>query len=262
MVSTGAGVKDMSAFSRGRYVARLGEGAEDVEAAQRLRFRAFIEGRGAAVEGPRARGLDADDLDPLCDHMLIEERRSGRLIACFRMLPLSSGAEVGRSYSARYYDLTALTDYPEGMVEMGRFCVEPGVKDPDVIRVAWAAMLRYVEARKVGMLFGCSSFRGVDAEAYQDAFALLKEKHLAPKRWLPRVKAPRVFRYAVNLKLRRPDMKLAVKRMPPLLRTYLMLGGWVSDHAVIDHDLNTLHVFTGVEVSRVPDSRIRLLREA
>ena len=95
-----------------------------------------------------------------------------------------------------------------------------------------------------------------------DAVTLIKEKHLAPKRWLPRVKAPRVFRYAAKLKLRRPDMGLAVKRMPPLLRTYLMMGGWVSDHAVIDNDLNTLHVFTGVELSRVPQNRLRLLRQA
>jgi putative hemolysin len=95
-----------------------------------------------------------------------------------------------------------------------------------------------------------------------DAFALLAERHLAPKRWLPRVKAPKVFRYASQLGLKRPDMKLALGRMPPLLRTYLTLGGWVSDHAVVDHDLNTLHVFTGLEIDRVPPSRARLLRGA
>jgi putative hemolysin len=252
----------MTAFSRGRYAARLAAGPEDVEAAQRLRFRAFIEGRGAAVEGPRAQGLDADDLDPFCEHMLIEERRSGRLICCFRMMPLANGAEIARSYSARYYDLSSLRDYPDSMVEMGRFCIDPDFRDPDVIRVAWSAMMRYVDDRSVGMVFGCSSFKGVDAEAYMDAFALLKERHLAPKRWLPRVKAPRVFQYAARLKLRRPNMGEALKRMPPLLRSYLMLGGWVSDHAVIDHDLNTLHVFTGVEMRAVPPKRLQILRQA
>ena len=47
--------------------------------------------------------------------------------------------------------------------------------------------------------------------------------------------------------------------MPPLLRSYLMMGGWVSDHAVVDKDLNTLHVFTGLELSQVPKGRARLL---
>ena len=102
--------------------------------------------------------------------------------------------------------------------------------------------------------------KSAHAEDYADAFALLKEKHIAPKRWLPRVKAPKVFRFARAFRLRRPDMKLALRHMPPLLRTYLVMGGWVSDHAVIDNELNTLHVFTGVEIARVPKGRAKVLR--
>lgn len=252
----------MPLFLRGRFRARLAEGPEDLRAAQRLRFTCFIEGRGAVLDGLRAEGLEADDLDPICDHMLIEDRRTGELACCFRMLPLSNGSEIAKTYSARYYDLSALAEYPQPMVEMGRFCVHPAFRDPDVLRAAWAAMTRYVDQRSVGMLFGCSSFQGTEADGYMDAFALLAEKHLAPKRWLPRVKAPKVFRYAAALGLKRPDMKVAMRRMPPLLRTYLTMGGWVSDHAVVDHDLNTLHVFTGVELDRVPPARARMMRGA
>jgi len=93
-----------------------------------------------------------------------------------------------------------------------------------------------------------------------EAFALLKDRHLAPKRWLPRVKAPNVFRFAAKLKPRKPNLRLAMRAMPPLLRTYLVMGGWVSDHAVVDPEMNTLHVFTGVEIGRVPKGRARVLR--
>jgi putative hemolysin len=51
-----------------------------------------------------------------------------------------------------------------------------------------------------------------------------------------------------------------MQSMPPLLRTYLAMGGWVSDHAVVDRDLGTMHVFTGVEIGKVPPARARLLR--
>ena len=146
------------------------------------------------------------------------------------------------------------------MVEMGRFCMDPGCRDADVIRVAWGAMTSYVDENNVDLLFGCSSFHGTEADKYMDAFALLKERHLAPKRWLPRVKAPKVFRFASKLRLRKPNLKAAMTGMPPLLRTYLVMGGWVSDHAVVDNDLNTLHVFTGLEVKQVPPTRARLLR--
>ena len=125
-------------------------------------------------------------------------------------------------------------------------------------RAAWGAMTSFVDSEGVEMLFGCSSFHGTDAESYADAFAMLSEKHIAPKRWLPRIKAPNVFRFAERL--RKPDRVKALKTMPPLLKSYLTMGGWVSDHAVVDRDLNTLHVFTGLEIRAIPPARARALR--
>lgn len=243
-------------FLTERYRARLAESAEDISACQRLRYLTFVEARGLGEPGH----TDTDAFDAECRHMMVEEVRTGQLACCFRLLPLKDGSEISRTYSAQYYELSALADYPGRMVEMGRFCIHPAHRGAVVLRVAWAAMTDWVEREKVELLFGCSSFMGVDAEEYMDAFALLKERHLAPTRWLPRVKAPKVFRFATRLRLRRPDMKKALACMPPLLRTYLVMGGWVSDHAVIDHDLKTLHVFTGIETSRVPASRRRALR--
>ncbi|MFS4438651.1 GNAT family N-acetyltransferase [Paracoccaceae bacterium GXU_MW_L88] len=238
------------AESFGRYHLRQAQRAEDLIACQALRGRAF---RGGA--------LDADDFDSLCDHIMVETGE-GQLVACFRMLPFSSGAEIGKSYSARYYELSALHGYTQPMVEMGRFCVDPDWRDPDILRAAWAGMTRYVDQNGVRMLFGCASFHGTDEQDYLDAFALLRARHLGPKRWLPRVKAPRVFRFAKVLARMRPDLKRAQKHMPPLLRSYLVMGGWVSDHAVIDHDLGTLHVFTGLEIDRIPPARARLMRQS
>lgn len=244
----------MGRLLKGRYTARFAETDTDIASAQRLRYRAFIR-------DDDSEGLDADAFDPVCRHVLIEDRKSGSLVCCFRLLPLKDGAQIAQSYAAQYYELSALEGYTGRMVEMGRFCVEPGLKDPDIIRTAWATMSRYVDETGTDMLFGCSSFHGTDADGYRDAFAMLKERHLAPKRWLPKVKAPDVFRFARRLR-RKPDAKRAMLTMPPLLRGYLAMGGWVSDHAVVDRDLGTLHVFTGLEISAIPPARKRLLRAA
>ena len=91
---------------------------------------------------------------------------------------------------------------------------------------------------------------------------MLRERHLAPRRWLPRVKAPQVFRFARALARRRADPRAGFAAMPPLLRSYLVMGGWVSDHAVVDRQLDTLHVFTGLEIGAIPAARQRLLRRA
>ena len=240
----------MQPLHKGHYIARIAQGAADLAAAQGLRHLSF---RGRA-------GRDADGFDALCTHVLIEDARDGALVCCDRLLPLTSGGEIGRSYSAQYYDLAALAAFDKPMVELGRFCIHPDRQDPDILRLAWGALTRQVDAMGVGMLFGCSSFRGIEADPYLDAFAMLRAGHLAPRQWWPGVKAPRVFRFARRLARRVPDLRQAMLTMPPLLRTYLVMGGWVSDHAVVDPDLNTLHVFTGLEIAAIPPARARALR--
>ncbi len=242
--------KGIGMQERGQYRVRVAADVQDLRAAQRLRHLVFFGDDTA---------LDADEYDSICTHVMIEDTTNGQLACVFRMLPLNDGTEIGRSYSAQFYELQALTAYPGRMVEMGRFCMHPSVHDADVLRIAWGAMTSYVDENKVELLFGCASFEGTDTSFYLDSFAMLRDKHLAPKRWLPRVKAPNVFQFASRLR-RKPNLKAAQLSMPPMLRSYLLMGGWVSDHAVVDTKMNTLHVFTGVEVKAIPPARKRLLR--
>lgn len=235
-------------LTKGRFRAHIVRSGGDIAAAQALRGRAFgVDGR------------DQDRFDDACAHLLVHEVRSETLVCCARLLTLAQGAAVTQSYSAQFYDLTALAGFPGRMVELGRFCVHPDWPDPDILRIAWGALTTYVDENKIEMLFGCSSFAGVDPDSYLDTFAMLKARHMAPKRWSPKVKAGEVFRYGAA-QGGRPDIRRAMRALPPLLRSYLMMGGWVSDHAVVDRQLNTLHVFTGLEIAAIPSARKRLLR--
>ena len=245
----------MTVIRKGRYVVRFAETDADLQAAQRLRWLAF-HGGSRPQQGA---GGDADRFDALCRHILVEELAGGRLVCTFRIMFIDRGADLSQSYSAQYYELAGLKNYDGRMIEMGRFCLHPSCHDADIVRIAWGAMTRIVEDNRVDMLFGCSSFAGIETVDYLDVFAVLKAYHLAPQRWLPAVKAPNVFRFAARLR-RKPDMRAAMQKMPALLKTYLMMGGWVSDHAVVDAELNTLHVFTGVEIKAIPPARVRLLR--
>lgn len=241
----------MKPFERGCYRARLAESPGDIAAALALRQRLF---RADSVVS------DRDAFDAQCLHVLVETRHSGEVVCCFRVLPVTHPEGIQTTYAAQFYDLKSLAGFDAPMLEMGRFCVAPGCSNPDIFRMAWAALGRIVDALGAELLFGCSSFRGTDADAYRDAFALLKEQHMAPPCWQPGVKAPAVVHFARKLAAIRPDIKRATRGMPPLLRSYLALGGWVSDHAVVDPDLDTLHVFTGLEIRSIPPVRARLLR--
>nr|WP_254604135.1 GNAT family N-acyltransferase [Leisingera sp. ANG59] len=235
-------------LSRGRYRARLAAGAADVAAAQSLRTLCFRTG-----------GTDSDPYDSLCSHVLVEEKAGGTLVCCFRLLLLESGGQLAQSYAAQFYELASLQAFEGRMAELGRFCIHPERQDADILRVAWGAMTGLVEGLGVKMLFGCSSFAGTAAAPYTEVLALLRQRHLAPAQWRPGIKAPEVVRFTAEPP-QDTDAKKALQMMPPLLRTYLIMGGWVSDHAVVDRQMSTLHVFTGLEIGAIPETRKRLLR--
>ncbi len=248
----------LPAMHKGRLRVRLAETVGDLAAAQELRARVFRAGAAGAS--------DADRFDAACRHLLVEEPRERRLLGCLRIMPLASGDRIHLSYSAQFYDLSALSSRKVRMLELGRLCCEPGLRDADVLRAVWCGLTRLVDGWGVELMFGCTSFRGTDPAPYGAAFALLRA-HLAPRRWRPGVKAPRVHRFAgagagAAAPPAQTDRCRGLKAMPPLLRSYLGMGGRVSDHAVVDEEMNTLHVFTAVEVEAIPAARKRLLRAA
>jgi putative hemolysin len=232
-------------FRKGRYVVRWAQAGYEVAACQALRHRCFF---GVA-------GLDRDSFDPVCRHLMIV--CDAGLAATCRVRVFDRPAEISLSYASQSYDLAKLSAFPLPVMEVGRFCVDPGLGDADVLRLAWGALAQMVDAHGVGLLFGCSSFAGIDPARYAAAFGYLASRHLAPVGWSP---AP--FAAEIVKLLPGADARGAVAQLPPLLRSYLAMGGWVSDHAVVDRQLQTLHVFTAVEIATIPASRAQVLRAA
>ena len=234
----------------GRYRARFASSQIDVLAAQSLRYQCFNLSNKDE--------LDVDDFDTLCQHVLIENLETEKLICCYRILSFDSGKNISSSYSSQFYDLKVIESFTEPMIEVGRFCIDPEVNDPSVVLTAWAALAQIVDQNQTELLFGCSSFEGIEKEKYLDSFALLRDRYMAPDHWRPKIKAAQVFCYSKDL-IYKVDKKKALLNMPPLLKTYLSMGAWVSDHAVVDLNMKTLHLFTGMEISKIPKSRKKFL---
>ncbi|MFN4201585.1 MAG: GNAT family N-acyltransferase [Tabrizicola sp.] len=237
----------MEPIRKGKLIARLARGRADLDRALAFRRAAF----------PRVSGQEEDAQDALSAHVLVEGGEG--MLACFRVMLFGWGAGLAQGYAARFYDVGPLSGYAKPIAEIGRFCVAPGGVHPDVLRLAWGAMTRIVDEGQAGLLVGCTSFRGADWTRHRAGLALLAAEFLGPAAHLPGRKAAEVVDYPA---LAGPiaDRRTALAGLPPLLRTYLGMGGWVSDHAVVDRDLDTLHVFTCVEVDRVPAARAASLR--
>ena len=246
-------------IDKGRYVARLARTPADLDAAQRLRWTCFVARTGAPDDGT---GRDADRLDGLCRHLLVEDCLTSGLVGCLRFLPVRCCEDIEQGYAARFHDLSRLVRLGMPMIEVGRFCVLPGRTDPDIIRTAWAALTRIVAETGARMLFGCSSFAGTDPAVHAGAFALLHARYLAPRRWRPDVRAGDAYPLSRATPPGPHDASRAMAGMPAILRSYLAMGGCVGDHAVIDNQLDTLHVFTAISIRSIPPIRRRLLSAA
>ena len=234
----------MEPLQKGAWHARLAAGRE-VEDALALRARVFRGGRA-----------DRDAMDASCNHVLV--LHGGVPAATFRIQAYEAD-QIAHSYAGQRYDLTRLAARGGTLVELGRFCTDPEHRSPDLVRLAWAFAARLVDAWRARFLFGCTSFPGTDPGKEAAALGLLAACCLAPPDWAPGVGSAEVFAFA---DMPHPvDAHLALARLPALLRSYLAMGGRVSDHAVIDHDLGTFHLFTGLDIAAIPPARANALRD-
>ncbi len=201
-------------------------------------------------------GAGEDDFDAQAAQIMVLDGED--LCACFRLTGFATGADMAQGYSGQFYDLTAFSALGQPALELGRFCLDTGAagREADVLRLCFAAMAGMVDRLGAALLFGCASFAGSDPKPHLPALGALKGHVTGP--WVVGKKADHV----IDLEgISQPDDAMAALRtMPPLLRSYLGIGGWIGDHAVQDFALGTIHVFTGVEVSRIPPARAQALR--
>ncbi len=220
---------------------RFADGPADVVACQQLRHQAFFDGKG----------LDVDPFDAKSRHLMVEQ--NGVLVCTLRLRVFEGGAPLTDTYTGQFYDLAALHG---PAIEVGRFCMKPVAGQAAVLRIALGALARLVDETEAAFLFGCTSFAGVNPLAYADAFAYLAQHHQGPAQKVP------AARNHAHIPLSRDtyDLTRSFRQMPKLLRSYLSMNGWVGDVAVIDPEMNTLHIFTVLEVGDVPSGRAKALR--
>ena len=217
--------------------------AAGLAACQALRARVFTPGAA----------LDADPFDAASTHLLVTGVE-GEPRATLRYRFHRPGSDLTASYTGQRYDLSPLRAWPAPILEIGRFCALPGGGEAEALRLLWGRLARVVDEAGVSLLIGCSSFPGLAPPCA--AFAWLAENALGPAALRPGVLAAET----IPLNPAPHDRRTALGQMPTLLRTYLGMNGWTGDHAVIDRALGTLHVFTAVEVARIPPARARALR--
>lgn len=230
--------------------------AEDIKAAQRLRYRVFVEELGSdgdMVDHDAA--LERDAFDPYYKHlMLIDPARSEdpleQCVAVYRLLSGEDADKVGRFYTEDEYDLTALKSSGKRLLELGRSCVAREYRGGTALYHMWNGLGKYAIDEGIDVLFGVASFHGTDVEKLAAPLSLLHHRHLAP----PELRARAVEGHFQNMDLV-PDANIerapTMRCVPPLIKAYLRMGGTVGEGAYVDHAFNTVDVCLILDMAKI-----------
>jgi L-ornithine Nalpha-acyltransferase len=245
----------------GDFEVRLAGTRAEIEAAQALRYRIFYEEMQAKLT-PEVAAIkrDIDAFDEVCDHLLVLDRRRGEgpesIVGTYRLIRRPAAAEMGRFYSSAEYDIQKVVDFPGEVLEVGRSCIAKDARNTATMQMLWRGIALYAYHYDIQVMFGCASFPGTDPSQHAQAMSCLHHHHLAP----PDIRARALaHRYVKMDMLERDsyDARKAMARVPPLIKGYLRLGGFVGDGAVIDAQFNTTDVFIIVKTELVTEKYIR-----
>lgn len=256
----------MEPLAFGNFQVRLAETPADLDAAQALRYRVFYEEMAAAPTAEmRQKRRDFDDFDAICDHLLVIDREKSNgtpgVVGTYRLLRRSVALRHRGFYSEQEFDVSSLVNYPGEIVELGRSCVDADYRTRGVMQMLWRGLGEYVGEFDIHLMFGCASFPGTEPREMGIQLSYLHHYHLAPPAFRPRA----LDHHYVAMGILSPDAfdaHAAAAELPPLIKGYLRVGGFVGDGAVIDHQFNTTDVCVIVKTDQLTEKYDRRYRRA
>jgi L-ornithine Nalpha-acyltransferase len=245
----------------GTLEVRLAHTAAEVRQAQKLRYRIFYQ-EGSAVPNP-ARLLarrDIDGYDAICDHLLVVDYAARdcnalnrpAVVGTYRLLRQSLAEGYGGFYTAGEFNIRTLVARHSHLqfLELGRSCVLSPYRNKRTVELLWHGIHAYILQNHCDVMFGCASLDATDPKQIALPLSFLHHYARAPEPWraqaLPDryVEMNRMSKDAI-------DPKAALHALPPLIKGYLRLGGYVGDGAVVDHEFGTTDVLIVLPVSAI-----------
>ncbi|MGB3500433.1 MAG: GNAT family N-acetyltransferase [Mesorhizobium sp.] len=237
---------------------RLARNPAEIAAAQKVRFKVFVEELGARL-GKDADGHDIDAYDAYCDHLLVlDTSKQGsvadRIVGTYRLLRQDVARAHQGFYSAGEFQIDALVArHPERrFLELGRSCVLPEYRTKRTVELLWQGIWAYARRHSIDVMVGCASFPGIAPAAHALALSFLAHHSAAQGDW--HIDAKRPMGYAMDLvPVEAVDMREALAEMPPLIKGYLRLGAKFGHECVVDVEFGTTDVFVVLPVESIAD---------
>ena len=247
----------------------MAQSAEDRDAACRLRFRVFNIELGEGLESSYQTGLDSDQFDLFCEHLLVEDKLSRRIVGTYRMQSGQSAARNLGYYSEQEFDLSPYDSLRAGILELGRASIDREHRTPEVLTLLWRGIAQYAMDMGLRFLIGCSSLNSQHpAEGWQMyrqleqyrvgvEFETVPTKRFAcPTEHIGREAQQPARQEFSSLPTQTP---IPVK-VPKLLKTYLAIGARIAAPPAWDREFGTIDFLTILDLKTLsPAARNRFL---
>ncbi len=222
--------------SPAHYNTRLARNADEVRAAQVLRFDVFNRELNEGLAASYVTGRDEDPFDAVCDHLVVEHRPTGQIVGTYRLQTGLNAASMLGYYCEQEFEFSIFEPARSEIIELGRACVHREHRNLIVLGLLWKGIADYARQRHGRYLMGCSSLTSQDAAIGASAYADLFRKHLADPQW--RTQPLPAYDCSLNQLAAEPV------KIPKLLRAYLTLGSKICGPPALDRNFKTIDFLT------------------
>lgn len=117
----------MMEIREGKYLLKLAETPAEKNQSYVLRHLVYCEElnfAGKELEYQEKIMTECDSFDELCDHLLICDESENRCVGTFRFLRGARLPKGGTFYSEQWFDIGKLSTKRQGILELGRACID------------------------------------------------------------------------------------------------------------------------------------------
>lgn len=220
--------------STAKIVLSVASSPEEIREVQRLRFQVLAKSLGLSdLADPD--GLDEDAMDRWCEHLVVREMRTLKVIGSLRLAGPHAVDCHGGFPLERVFNLERLQHVRGRMAEAGRACIHPDYRGSGVLMMLLAGLSALMQREGYDYLASCASISLADGGYNATAlYQRLSATHLAPGEYRVTPRSPLVLH----------DYEGGwPPTVPPLLEAYLRGGAWVGGEPAWDADANSAEMF-------------------
>ena len=249
----------------GRYRLRLAETQEDRDAACRLRFKVFNIELNEGLKSSYQTGLDTDQFDLFCEHLLVEDKADKRVVGTYRMQSGTTAARNLGYYSEQEFSFAPYEPLRADILELGRASIDREHRTPEVLTLLWRGIAQYASGMGLRYMIGCSSLNSKDpAEGWQ-AFSQL-ERYRVPPEFETEPTAAYACPSEQGSRHTQPSPQpedppsQTLFKVPKLLKTYVAIGARICGPPAWDRDFGSIDFLTLLDLKLLsPSARNRFL---